>query len=214
MKNNIKIAVIGGTGKSGQYLIKHLIEKGYTFKALVRNPQHFTEIYPLAEIVIGDVTNPDAVHELLKGCNAVISMLGMGLPPGNPTQFANATRNILNAMQAHNILRYIVTTGLNVDTPFDKKSAETAAATAWMRQNFPASTQSKQEEYELLAASTARWTMLRLPMIELTDELRPVSISVTDCPGNHISAASLADFAVRQLFDDSYMRQAPFIADK
>lgn len=214
MNTNIKIAVIGGTGKSGRYLIKCLIQKGYPFKVLVRNPQHFTEDHPLAEVVVGDVTNPHAVHELLKDSNAVISMLGMGLPPGNPTQFATATHNILNAMQANNILRYIVTTGLNVDTPFDKKSTETAAATAWMHQNFPASSQSKQEEYELLYASTAGWTMLRLPMIELTDDIRPVATSLTDCPGSQISAASLADFALKQLFDNTYVRQAPFIADK
>lgn len=214
MNNNIKIAVIGGTGKSGRYLVKHLIQKGYPFKALVRNPQHFTETHPLAEVIVGNVTNADAVYELLQGCSAVISMLGMGLPPGDPTQFATATHNILNAMKAHTIRRYIVTTGLNVNTPFDSKGPETADATAWMHQNFPASSQSKQEEYELLAASNADWTMLRLPLIELTDELKPISTSLTDCPGSHISAAGLADFAVKQLYDETYFRQAPFIADK
>lgn len=214
MNNNIKIAVIGGTGKSGRYLVKRLIQKGYPFRALVRNPQHFTENNPLAEIVIGDVTNSAAVYELMQGCGAVISMLGMGLPPGDPTQFATATRNILNAMQAHTINRYIVTTGLNVNTPFDGKGPETAGATAWMHQNFPASSKSKQEEYGLLATSNADWTMLRLPLIELTNELRPISTSLTDCPGSHISATSLADFAVKQLYDETYFRQAPFIADK
>lgn len=41
MKSNIKIAVIGGTGKSGKYLVKQLIEQGFQIKYFLGIPINF-----------------------------------------------------------------------------------------------------------------------------------------------------------------------------
>jgi uncharacterized protein YbjT (DUF2867 family) len=38
MEQFIKIAVIGGTGKAGKYLVKKLINRGFKIKVLLRNP--------------------------------------------------------------------------------------------------------------------------------------------------------------------------------
>ncbi|MXN91073.1 NAD(P)H-binding protein [Flavobacterium sp. Sd200] len=214
MKPHTKIAVIGGTGKAGTYLVNQLIEKGYSFKTLVRNPERFTTSSQLAEVITGNVRDYNNVLSLLEGCDAVISTLGMGTPPSEPTIFSIATGNILRAMEQLNIKRYIVITGLNVNSPLDNKGANSLAATQWMYDNYPASTIDKQQEYELLAQSNANWTMVRLPMIELTNDEPQISISLTDCPGTAISATSLAEFLIQQIKDTVYIKQAPFIANK
>jgi hypothetical protein len=116
-------------------------------------------------------------------------------------------------MNVCQVRRYIVITGINVDTPFDKKSEKAKAATAWMYANFPKSTADKQQEYELLQKSNLDWTLVRLPMIEQTDERRNVSIRLEDCPGDKISATDLAHFLISQLTDRTYIHQAPFIAN-
>jgi len=54
MKQIIKVAVIGGTGKSGKYLVKELIRQGFHFKILLRNPESFQINNPLVEVVKGD----------------------------------------------------------------------------------------------------------------------------------------------------------------
>jgi hypothetical protein len=144
----------------------------------------------------------------------VISTLGLGTPASAPAIFSQSTSHVLKAMHALNIHRYIVTTGLNVDTPFDQKGPQASYGTEWMKKTFPASTSNKQLEYELLAASDVNWTMVRLPAIELTDEAPPIQINLQDCPGDKISAASLADFLTGQLSDENYIRQAPFIANR
>jgi hypothetical protein len=36
--------------------------------------------------------------------------------------------------------------------------------------------------------------------------------SLEDCPGQKISATDLADFMIAQLYDNRYLRTAPFIA--
>ncbi len=100
-----KIAIIGGTGKSGKYLVEQLLKQRYHFKLLLRNPDNFKITNPLIEVVAGDVRDYNSVLALVDGCQAVISMLGQ--PKGEPTIFSQATKNILQAMSDCNIQRYI-----------------------------------------------------------------------------------------------------------
>lgn len=211
MKSIAKIAIIGGTGKSGKYLVKSLINKGIQFKLLVRNPEKVTFDYSGMELVEGDVTDRKAVGQLLKDCTAVISTLGLGIPPSSPDLFGKATELILQVMAENQINRYVVVTGLNVDAEGDAKSEKTKFATEWMKTNFPISTASKQEEYEMLLNSSMDWTLVRLPMIEQTDEIRNYQVDLTDCKGDKISASSLAAFLIEQLESDKFYRLAPFI---
>lgn len=213
MKSNIKIAVIGGTGKAGKYLIKQLISQGFQFKALIRNPENFIISNPLVEVIQGDAADFGVLLELLKGCDAVISTLGLGIPASEKNIFSTATTNILRAMQHNNINRYIVITGLNVDTPLDNKSPKTKFATDWMYTNYPLTTQDKQLEYSILAESTVDWTLVRLPMIEQTDTECEIQINMEDCPGDAISATALAVFLIHQLSDNHYIQKSPFIAN-
>ncbi len=213
MNNKIKIAVIGGTGKSGKYLVRQLTDQGFRLKVLIRNPADFQIISPLIEVVKGNVTDYSSVDALLNGCGAVISTLGMGIPASEPTVFSQSTTHVIRAMTKYNIHRYIVTTGLNVDTPFDNKSPETLFATNWMRKNYPDSTASKQLEYDILVNSNIDWTLVRLPLIEQTDESGPINVSLEDCPGNKISATDLAGFLIGQLSTGTFVRKAPFIAN-
>ncbi|MEO6914437.1 MAG: NAD(P)H-binding protein [Chitinophagaceae bacterium] len=158
MKNKIKIAVIGGTGKSGKFLVKQLVEQGFQLKILLRNPDNFKTKSPLVEVVQGDVTNYSSLNTLIKGCQAVVSTLGLGIPASDPTIFSQAATNVLKVMNDYKVHRYIVTTGLNVDTPFDNKSPKTLLATDWMRKNFPISTADKQSEFNILSGSNIDWT--------------------------------------------------------
>ena len=211
MQNNQPIAVIGGTGKSGKYLVSQLLSKGQSFKLLVRDAKKFTAPHPLIELVEGDARDHAAIHDLIRGCSAVISTLGQ--PKGEPPIFTAATSNTLRAMREHGVTRYILTTGLNVDTPWDKKGPKTSAATEWMRVNYPATTTSKQHEYSLLAESDTEWTLVRLPLIELTENMGEVAVSLEDCPGEKISATDLANFLVVQLTEKVYWRKSPFLAN-
>lgn len=209
----IKIAVIGGTGKSGKYLVKNLINQGYQIKLLLRNPDNFQIKTNQVEIIEGTVINYDDIYNLVEGCHAVISTLGLGIPASEPTIFSQSTANVIKAMNQLKIQRYIVTTGLNVDTPFDHKSEKTAFGTEWMKKNFPVSTADKQSEYEILVNSDVDWTLVRLPMIEQTDKINEISINLEDCPGDKISATNLANFLIEQVSNDTFFKKSPFIAN-
>lgn len=204
-----KIAVIGGTGKSGTYLVRELLRRSCSLRLLVRQPVGELP----AEVIVGNAIQLGDIRRLLTGCTAVISTLGIGRPPSEPTIFSQTTRNVLQIMAETGIRRYIVTTGLNVDVSGDNKGPVTTAGTHWMKETFPVSTADKQTEYDLLAASTVDWTLVRLPSIELTDELSPVVADLRDCPGDRISAAGLACFLADQLVSDAWIGKAPFLAN-
>lgn len=206
-----KIAIIGGTGKSGKYLVEQLLKKGYHFKLLLRNPDNFKITSPLIEVVAGDVRDYKSVLALVDGCQAVISTLGQ--PKGEQTIFSQATKNVLRSMRECNIQRYILITGLSVDTPDDNKSSKAKFATEWMKTNYSETTADKQKEFSVLSESNIKWTLVRLPLIELTEEKSEINVSLEDCPGDKISATNLALFLIEQLFNDKFVKKSPFIAN-
>jgi putative NADH-flavin reductase len=211
MKQFTKIAIIGGTGKSGKYLVKLLLEQGFELKILLRSPEQFQIQSSSIEIVKGDARNYESIRMLAEGCHAIISTLGQ--PKGEPSIFSQATKNVIRAMKEYSIFRYILITGLNVDTHDDKKSSKTQWATDWMKTNYPETTLDKQAEYEILLQSDVQWTLVRLPLIEQTDERAKILTSYEDCPGEKISAMDLAYFLLEQLDDDSNIKKSPFIAN-
>jgi len=208
MKTNT-IAVIGGTGKSGKYLVQHLLEKGYKIKLLLRTPENFKLKDPLIEIVKGDARDYHSIHILLKGCNVVMSALSQ--PVGEESIFSDAAKNITQSMISHGIKRYIVIAGLNVDTPYDQKSLRVKQATDWMYNNYPKTTKDRQVEYEILTKTNLDWTLVRLPLIIQTTESFEIETSLEDCKGESISATNLAEFLISQIDDTSYNKQSPFL---
>jgi len=213
MKQKIKIAIIGGTGKSGKYLVNQLINQGFQLKILLRNPDNFQLKSSLIEVIKGEVTNFSSIHSLIEDCQAVISTLGLGIPASEPTIFSQSTTNVIKAMNECNVHRYIVTTGLNVDTPFDKKSTKTSFGTDWMKKTFPISTTDKQLEYDILVNSNIDWTLVRLPLIEQTDERNQVNVDLEDCPGDKISATDLAFFLIEQISSEAFIKKSPFLSN-
>jgi putative NADH-flavin reductase len=206
-----KIAIIGGTGKSGKYLVEQLLKKEYHCKLLLRNPEKLKIANPFIEVISGDVRDYKSVLALTDGCQAVISMLGQ--PKNEPTIFSQATKNVLRAMDERNIGRYILITGLSVDTPMDNKNRQVKFATEWMKTNYAETTADKQIEYNILEESNIDWTLIRLPLIEQTEIVNKVNVSLTDCPGDKISASSLALFILEQLSSETFVKKSPFIAN-
>ena len=213
MEQTIKIAVIGGTGKSGKYLVRELLKQGFRLKLLLRasSTRDSTLNHPLIEIIEGNANDYQAIRSLVEGCQAIISTLGLGIPASEKTIFSQSTTHIIRAMNECNIRRYVVITGLNVDTFFDKKSPKSKFATNWMYENYPISTKDKQTEYEILATSNLDWTLVRLPIIEQTDARNAIKTSLEDCEGDKISATDLAHFLIEQLTDKTFIQQAPFL---
>lgn len=210
MKQQIRIAVLGGGGRTGKYLINNLIDRGFQIKLLLRKPEEFQITSPSIEIIKGDATDPESICNLVQGCQAVISTVGQR--PGEPLVASRAVTNVLDAMNEFGLKRFISLAGLNVDTPFDRKSAKTSMATEWMKENFPEIHADRQKAYAFLAECTLDWTLVRVPFIEFVDAEGELAVNPEDCPSNKINAENLAVFLADQLFDETYIRKSPFVA--
>ena len=208
MNQNITIAVIGGTGKAGKYLLKQSVNQGLKVRALVRTPQKLEENH-LIEEVIGDVRNYESVYNLINGCNVVISTLGQ--TKGEDPVFSLAGKNIVKAIEALQIKRYIVLTGLTLETQFDNKGFKTKMKSLVMRLLFRRIILDKQAEFKILQDSKLDWTVVRVPFIELTDNQKTIETSLDDCKGSVINSADLAKFLITQIWDEKFLRKAPFI---
>jgi putative NADH-flavin reductase len=211
MKLKNRIALLGGGGRTGKYLLNLLLNQGYSVKLLLRNPGNLQSENPLIEIVKGDALDPEAIRALVQGCQAVISTVGQR--KDEPLVASQATINILNAMTEYGLKRYILVAGINVDTPFDKKSPETIAATEWMKMTYPMIHADRQKTYFILSSSVVNWTLVRVPFIAFTEAKSKTVASIEDCRGNKISAADIATFIVDQLSDDTYIKKSPFISN-
>jgi hypothetical protein len=105
----------------------------------------------------------------------------VGQRKDEPLVASLATGNILKVMKDYGIERYVLLAGLNIDTPFDKKSLKTMMATDWMKANFPIIQEDRQKAYDFLTASNVNWTQVRVPFIEFTDESTEISVNLEDC---------------------------------
>lgn len=212
MKQAIKVALSGATGKAGQYLLQELLAKGYQVKSLIRKPKDYKISHPALEIIAGDIKELETVRQLIEGCDAIISTIGQN--KDEVLISSVATENIIKAMEEFKIRRYILLTGSNLEVPGDQKSAKNLEGTAWMKATFPAIVADKQEAYELLTRSSIDWTIVRLPWIEQTTERRGLVVDLKDCLEELISTTDLADFLIAQLTDTTYIKKAPFVASK
>lgn len=210
MKNIYKVAVLGGGGRTGNYLVNQLLKKGFSIKLLLRNPESFTIQSPQIEIIKGDAIDLESIKSLLRDCQAVISTVGQR--KGEPLVASLATKNILEVMNDYQIEHYILLAGLNIDTPFDKKSTKTQMGTDWMKTNFPIIQEDRQKAYDLLVASNVNWTQIRVPFIEFNDLSTEISVSVEDCLGDKISAYDIARFIISEMKEPKYSKQSPFIS--
>lgn len=210
MNNKSKIAVLGGSGRTGGYVVATLLQQQHQLNVLVRNPENSIVNSPLIKCIYGDAGDSQTICKLLQGCQAVISTIGQR--KDEPLIAARATANIIKEMQFQKIRRYILLAGLNVDTPRDRKGAQTEAATTWMKANFPGIQQDRQNAYSILSTCNVDWTMVRVPMIDFAAGTGNFKVSLYDCPGTSINAGDIAEFLVAQLNDARYFKQSPFIA--
>ncbi len=74
----MRVAIIGGTGFVGSYIVDALVEAEHTPRLLVR-PGHEGRVrHPdRVELVSGDVADGDALASLLQGADAVIYLIGI-----------------------------------------------------------------------------------------------------------------------------------------
>ena len=113
------ILVTGATGHIGNVLIRKLIEKGETVRALIWRGEDTTPLQGLeVEPVEGDVLDPQSLELALKGVEKVFHLAGIiSIMPGEDSLVrrvnVEGTRNILAAAQRCGVRRLVYTSSIH-----------------------------------------------------------------------------------------------------
>ena len=213
MNENVtkKVAIIGGSGKAGRFLVKQIFEAGFQMRLLIRDPDKFKLSDERIEVLKGDARNFQSIKSLLQGCDAVLSTLRE--PKGEAPIRSLATAHVLTVMKELGIRRYVLICGAAVNAPGDRKDFYTKLLTKLMQWILPAIAADEQKVLTLLMKSEVEWTLVRLPLIVEEPMARDVKVNLEGLPGKKINGADLANFLITQIADKQYVRKAPFIAN-
>jgi putative NADH-flavin reductase len=208
----MKLLIFGSTGGTGQELLRQGLDQGHIVTAFARDParlEHFRN--GSLKIVVGDVLDPAAVRGAVAGHEAVLSAIGAGA--GRTTLREDGTRNIVKAMGATGVKRLICLSSLGVgdsraNLPFFTRYIVVGI---FLRHAF--ADHARQEA--VVRQSALDWVIARPP--HLKDGPRTGIYRHGFPPTDRqikgwISRADVADFMLKQLADDTYLRQAPGVS--
>lgn len=73
------LCVIGGAGFVGRHLCQQLAAQGYRVRVPTRDRERAKELtlLPTVDVVVADVQNPVALAAVIKGCDAVVNLVGV-----------------------------------------------------------------------------------------------------------------------------------------
>ena len=201
----MRIALLGGTGRTGQLVVPRLLERGHAVRALTRGGA----VPEGAERVAGQATDAGDVAELVSGCDAVIAALAS---TNSEPVCSRASEAVVAAAANGGPTRYIAISGAGVDVAGDKKGLPDKAIGLIMKVVVGGMLRDRQRELALLQASKLDWTLARPP--RLTDgDPKGYRTSLERPPSTAITRADLAQFLVDQLETNEFSRRAPFVAN-
>ncbi len=207
----MKLAVFGATGPTGQQLVQQALEQGHSVAVLARTPEKLAIQHSSLRIVKGNALDMTAVEETISGADAVLSCLGRRSPFKGKGDVWRGTLNIVVAMKKLGVRRLIVESAY---------AAGNSRAFAGLGMKLVTSTLLgwAYKEKELLEpdvmSSGLDWVIVRPPA--LRDGLRTgkyragaeLKLSVW----NWINRADVADFMLKQVTSDEWLRKTPTIS--
>ncbi|MGH8003968.1 MAG: NAD(P)-dependent oxidoreductase [Limisphaerales bacterium] len=203
------ILIVGATGGTGRQLVAQALERGYAVTALVRNPSKFQLEHAQLRIVQGDMLDYASLEAAVKGQDAVISALGHRRYFGPSSILSEGTKNILRAMEAHGVPRFICQTSLGIGDSAGRMGLYYTFIVIPLVVPFYFWDKTRQER--LIAASKLEWVIVRPG--QLTNGEKRGVYRHGGGIGNFlwtvkISRADVADFMLNQLTEDSYLGTA------
>ena len=204
----MKIAVIAANGRTGQIFVKAALEAGHSVRAGVRGDNPFAEHKNL-EIVSCDATKAEEIAELLRGSDAVVSLIGhVGGSPADVQ--TNAITCALAAMERSGLRRIVSLTGTGVRMPGDVITVADRVLNLAISKIDPARIQDGRDHVEVLKASSTDWTVIRVLKLQNVSP-RPFQLKANGPTKLFVSRKDVAAGILEVLENESFVRQAPII---
>ncbi len=201
----MRVAVIGGSGGVGRWLIAIARENGDHVKTLVRDRRRLPGDLGAIGVIEGDALDLASVETTVAGCDVVFCALG-AKGSGPTTLYSQAIANIITAMQRHNLTRVLTISSAGAQDDPNMNFFARRIVLPLLLKNVLVDMRRMEE---LLEQSGLVYTIVRPG--RLTDGPRTGLYRANDrfVPegGRSISRADVADFMVRVVADERTIRK-------
>jgi len=208
------ILIIGASGGVGLESVRQALAEGHHVRAFARSADRIDLDHPSLEKRKGDALNEQDVASALQGIDCVIQSLGVAFElqsvVGPVRLFSDSTRLLVSAMEAEGVARLISVTGFGAGDSRNRLS---------LLQSIPFNLvlgrvyDDKDVQEVIIKKSKLDWIIVR-PGILLNGPRTARYKSLTDANtwrSGMISRADVADFLIRNVEDESNLRQTPVL---
>ena len=208
----VNVVVFGATGDTGRWITDRAVQAGHDVTALVRDPGRMRVVHNRVKIVRGDVLDAASVDGAVAGKDAVLSALGSTARNPAPV-LSTGVRHILDAMERHHVRRIVALSAagaLGESAGFLFGNLGLRIFRMWLPEVY-------REHRKMLVELQPRdvdWTAVRAVLLTNATPKGRYRVAVEGIPrwGFRISRADVAEFMVRQLTRDEFVRKMPAIA--
>ena len=203
----MKIAVFGGTGRTGREVVRLALQAGDEVSVLARSASSLGLEHPRLRMSAGNVRDAGAVAEVVRGRDAVVSALGTTRKQ-RAAVCTEGVVNIVAAMAETGVRRLVVVSAFGAGESHDRSLY---SRMVWL--TMRARMHDKETMEQVIRSSGLDWTIVRPPALgsgksvgeyETSADLR---MRIT----SRISRTDLADFMLRELRSAAFIGAAPGI---
>ena len=204
----MKIIIFGSTGSVGRHIVAQALAQGHEVTAFARTPKALNMVHPSLSLVAGNALDLNSVENAVKGHDAVLVTLGSPKLSGNIR--SAGTANIIKSMEKHNVRRLICQTTLGMG------ESQGNLNFLWKYLMFGLILRNVFKDHKIqehdVKHSHLDWVIVRPAAFTngpLTSIYKQGFASNDRNITLKISRADVANFMLRQLHSDKYLRWTP-----
>ncbi len=210
----MNVVIFGATGQTGRLLTERAVANGHVVTAFVRDPARLNAARDSVRIAQGDILDSTAVDRAVAGQQAVLVALGTATRRGSPQVLPQGIRHILDAMERHGVRRIVV---LSAAGALHERAGSLFGHVGLMlaRAYLPRVYAEHRAMLEELRKRDLDWIAVRPVILTNGPYTGRYRMVVEGIPrgGYRVSRADVADFMIRQLTSDEFVRKMPAIAN-
>lgn len=211
----MSIVVFGANGPTGRLLVSHALAAGHQVIAVTRRPDKFPQQHPNLTVARADVLDASAVEGVVSGADAILSTLGAPYGLKQVAVYSVGARNILTAMERHQVRRLVVVSSSATDP---KPYADAGFFFNRVVQPFVVNVLGKtvyedmRRMEELIRNSEVDWTIVRPSGLFDMDFVSDYELAEDHIAGRFTARSDLAAAMLAQVDDERYVRKILAVA--
>jgi len=208
----MRVLVVGASNGIGLEATRQALNAGHHVRALARSATAIAISDPSLEKMRGNALKTEDVDAAVVGMDVVIQTLGVGLGElFRPVfLFSDATRVMIAAMKRQDIKRLICVTGFGAG---DSRASISCLQRLPFQIVFGRAYDDKSLQEQLIKESELDWTIARPGVLTSGPRTGHYQIlsEASQWRNGIISRADVAEFLIRQIGDQTYIRKAPVL---